>query len=138
MDFGQRVPLNHPLPWVVAGLVLFSILFFFPSNAVESDPSHDRLVFQGKTDRPLQWVEMCLGKDWGGRLNLRHREANSASSARLDNPVRHYVVDVIDDGIVRHMRAYSRHGEAFSRREIEALEGCLTGRAFSLGDPRNR
>ncbi|WP_155738134.1 hypothetical protein [Sphingobium yanoikuyae] len=139
MDFKRRVPLNQPLPWLVAmGLFIFSILFFAPFGTSASDPSHDRLAFEGKTDRPLEWVEMCLGKDWGGRLSLRHRKAPSQSVARLDNPVRHYVVDIVDEGVVRQMRAYSRHGEAFTKREIEALDGCLTGRAFSLADPRNR
>ena len=58
--------------------------------------------------------------------------------ARLDNPVRHFIVDVIDEGPERVLKAYSRAGEPFSDREREALDGCLTGAAFALGDPRNR
>lgn len=83
---------------------------------------------------------MCLGKDWGSRLNLRHRPAPDAPvpTVRLDNPVWHFVVDVADEGKLRRLRAYSRHGELFTSRQIEALDGCLTGHAPALGDPRNR
>ena len=139
VDFSRHVPLNQPLPWLAAaGFFLFSILILVPFGTTATDPADDRLAFQGKTDRSLDWVQMCLAKDWGGRINLRPRKAPSPSSARLDNPVRHYVVDVVDEGGVRHMRAYSRTGEAFSQRQLEGLDGCLTGRAFALSDLRNR
>jgi hypothetical protein len=138
---GGPVSLKQPLPWFVAGgLFLFAILFFIPVHTEMKNPSSSRLAFSGSTSKPIEWVEMCLGKDWGGRLSLRHRQPPEASKlmARLDNPVRHFVVDVIDEGTVRVMKAYSRSGAPFSDREREALDGCLTGAAFALGDPRNR
>lgn len=138
---GETVTLRHPLPWFVAGgMLLFSFLIFIPLNSRIDDPTPARLAFTGSTEKPLEWVEMCLGKDCGGRLTLRHRKApqGTTRTARLDNPVRHYVVDVVDTGGERVLRGYSRRGEPFSNREREALDGCLTGAAFSLADARKR
>lgn len=138
---GGPVQLRQPLPWLVAGgLLLFAILFIIPFNMNADDPASSRLAFTGSTQRPTEWVEMCLGKDWGGRLSLRHRKSPQSDRpmARLDNPVRHFVVDIVDEGERRVLRGYSRRGEPFSVGEREALAGCLTGAAFALGDPRNR
>jgi hypothetical protein len=133
-------PFGRLLLWFAAGgLLLFAILFVGPCRRTTADAAPGRLAFTGSTPKTLDWVEMCLGKDWGGRLSLRHRKAPSSERpmARLDNPVRHFVVDVIDDGAERVLRAYSRDGKPFSKREEEALAGCLTGAAFGLGFPRN-
>jgi hypothetical protein len=130
--------LTQPLPWLAAaGLAIFAVFFLAPFRTPADDPDPSRLAFTGTTERPLNWVEMCLGKDWGGRLSLRHRPA-PVSTIRLDNPVWHFIVDVADEGRLRRLRAYSRHGEPFTPRQIEALDGCLTGHAPALGDPRNR
>jgi hypothetical protein len=129
------------MPWLAAGgLLLFAAFFFVPFKTTTENPAASRLAFVGSTSRQLEWVEMCLGKDWGGRLSLRHRKppAISKPMARLDNPVRHFIVDVVDEGPERVLKAYSRAGERFSDREREALDGCLTGAASALGDPRNR
>lgn len=132
-------PFKRFAPWIAAiGLIGFAGFFFIPLETVAEQPSPDRLAFEGQTTKPLGEVSFCLGKDWGSRLALRHRLAPSSNRARLTNSVRHYTIDVIDEGSVRNLRAYSRRGSAFSKREIEALDGCLTGRAFALGDPRNR
>lgn len=141
MDFGKRVPLNQPLPWLAAaGLAIFAVFFLVPFRTPANNPDPSRLAFTGTTEKPLDWVEMCLGKDWGGRLSLRHRlrPDTALPTVRLDNPVWHFVVDVSDEGKIRRLRAYSRRGETFTPRQIEALDGCLTGKALSLGDPRNR
>lgn len=135
------VSLKQPLLWLVtAGLFLFAVLFIVPRHVPANDPAPSRLAFSGSTSKSAEWVEMCLGKDWGSRLPLRHREAPKASKpiVRLDNPVRHFVIDVVDEGSERVIKGYSRKGEPFSKREHEALDGCLTGAAFALGDPRNR
>ena len=133
-------PFRQPLMWFAgaAGLMLFALLYFVPLYVEEADPDPARLAFSGSTSKPLDWVETCLGKDWGGRLSLRHRANPKGPSpaVRLDNPVRHFVVDVVDTGQARVLRAYSQSGEPFGEREIEALDGCLTGAAFALADPR--
>jgi len=141
LDFAKRVPLNQPLPWLAAaGLAIFAVLFLVPFRTPANNPDPSRLAFTGTTEKPLDWVDMCLGKDWGGRLSLRHRlrPDTALPTVRLDNPVWHFVVDVSDEGKIRRLRAYSRRGEPFTPRQIEALDGCLTGKAPSLGDPRNR
>lgn len=141
MDFAKRVPLNQPLPWLAAAsLAIFAVFFLVPFRTPANNPDPSRLAFTGTTEKPLDWVDMCLGKDWGGRLSLRHRLRPDVAlpTVRLDNPVWHFVVDVSDEGNIRRLRAYSRRGEPFTSRQIEALDGCLTGKAPSLGDPRNR
>lgn len=135
------VSLEQPMPWFVAGgLLLFALLFFIPWNSAPDNPAPSRLAFTGSTSKPLDWVNWCLGQNWGGGLSLRHRKPSDTGrpTVRFDNPVRHFIVDVSDAGSVRLMRAYSRRGEPFSSREREALKGCLTGAAAALGDPRNR
>jgi hypothetical protein len=131
-------PFNRFTPWIAAvGLIGSAGFFFIPLNTGAEQPSPDRLAFEGQTTKPLGEVAFCLSKDWGSRLALRPRLAPSSNMARLTNSVRHYTIDVIDEGSVRKLRAYSRRGGPFSKREIEALDGCLTGRAFALGTPRN-
>lgn len=132
-------PFNRFLPWMAAmGIIGFAGFFLIPLNTGTEQPSPDRLAFEGRTSKSLEEVSFCLSKDWGSRLPLNFRLAPSANMARLTNPIRHYTVDVIDEGGVRKLRGYSRHGGPFSEREIEALDGCLTGGGFSLCDPRNR
>lgn len=129
------------MPWFVAGgLLLFAILFFVPWRSAPNDPVPSRLAFTGSTSKRLDWVNWCLGQNWGGGLTLRHRKPPDTGrpATRLDNPVRHFIVDISDEGSQRRMRAHSRRGEPFSSREREALDGCLTGAAAALGDPRNR
>jgi hypothetical protein len=129
------------MPWLAAaGALFFAILFVMPLYVPTRDPIPSRLAFTGSTLKSVEWVEMCLGKDWGGRLSLRHRGPTKASAptTRLDNPIRHFVVDLTDEGSLRVLKAYSHTGEPFSRREREALDGCLTGAAFGLADPQRR
>ncbi len=139
--FRGPVPFNQATPWFVAGgLLLFTILFFLPWHSAPADPAPSRLAFTGSTSKRLDWVNWCLGQNWGGGLTLRHRKPpdTGGRAARFDNPVRHVIVDVSDEGSRRLIRAYSRRGEPFSPRKREALDGCLTGAAAALGHPRNR
>lgn len=139
MQLSQSEPFNRFAPWItVLGLIGFAAFIFIPLNTKADHPAPDRLAFEGQTKKPLREVSFCLGQNWGNRLSLRRRQDPSPNMARLTNSVLHYIVDVIDEGSVRQLRAYSRRGEAFNKREIEALDGCLTGKALSLGDPRNR
>lgn len=86
------------------------MFFLVPFRTPANNPDPSRLAFTGTTEKPLERVAMCLGKDWSGRLSLRHRLRPDATlpTARLDNPVWHFVVDVIDEGGLRRLRAYSR------------------------------
>lgn len=76
-----------------------------------------RLVYQGKSQNSLHGVEYCLLANWTGALNLRKKLAPPPVKlpvVRVDNPVRHLVVDVYDEGLNRKLFAYSRHGEDYN------------------------
>ena len=123
---------RQAIPWLAAASIfLFGAAFAVPAFINRGNPDQSRLAFRKSTDQPLQWVEYCLGADWNGDLSLRHRESprGDYSTARLDNPVRRFVVDVADEGERRVIKAYTRHGEPFSPREYAALSRCLRGPA---------
>jgi hypothetical protein len=132
-------PFDRFLPWTSAtGLIVFVGVLFIPLHTKADQPSASRIAFEGQTTKSLEEVSYCLGQDWGHRLTLRPRKAPSSNITRLTNPVWHYTVDVIDQGPIRKLRAYSRRGGPFRQREIEAIDGCLTGAAPALANPRKR
>lgn len=112
--------------------ILAAIFIVYPFSMNAKDPSPSRLAFVGSASTPFEWITMCLGQNWDGQLNLRVRKAPKAEmpTARFDNPVQHFIVDVVDQGNERVVRGYSRRGEPFTARTRKALSGCLNGDKF--------
>lgn len=111
---------SRPVPWIAAGgFFLFAIPCLTPRHV----PAPSRLAFAGSTSKPVEWVWMCLGRDWVRRLSLRHRGSTQAfrSTTRLDHPVRHFVVDTTGKGPQRAPRADLDAGEPFGGRRARGI-----------------
>lgn len=109
------------------------MLFLVPFRTPANNPDPSRVAFTGTTKKPLDWVDVCWGKAWGGRLSLRHRlrPDTGLPTVRRNYPVWHFVVDVSHEGNIRRLRAYSRRGEPFTPQQINVLDGYLTGEAVA-------
>lgn len=126
MPLSRRYILWSALPILVA----FAMIIRTMMPQIGEEIPTNRLVYERSSENSLRGIEQCLLSNWTGALNLRKKLSPPPSKqpvTRLDNPVRHLVVDVYDDGRGRRIAGYSRRGEALYSPETAALDRCGLG-----------
>lgn len=98
-------------------------------------------AFEQTTNRDVESLSFCLGKNYSGRLALDHvRSPSSPTNAlRYRNRSQHIVIDIFPSGDRTRVRLYKLNGRALAAIHRKAVQSCMPENRFpAAGDPRNR